>query len=137
VRYWDSSAVVPLIADEQASESVRRVYAGDPEVAVWWATQVECVSTLVRKERAGDLDPAALDAALGRLELLKAEWTEVEPSEAVRALSLRFLRVHPLRAADALQLAAATVIAEGLPFLTLDDGLAAAARREGFPVEGL
>jgi predicted nucleic acid-binding protein len=46
--------------------------------------------------------------------------------------------VHPLRAADALQLAAAVVAAEGIPaslsIVTLDERLAAAARREGFVV---
>ena len=49
---------------------------------------------------------------------------------------MRFLRVHPLRAADALQLAAAFIAAERRPssleVVTLDDRLAAAARKEGF-----
>jgi predicted nucleic acid-binding protein len=48
------------------------------------------------------------------------------------------LRVHPLRAADALQLAAAIIAADSEPrslaFVTLDDRLARAAEREGFPV---
>jgi predicted nucleic acid-binding protein len=53
-------------------------------------------------------------------------------------IARRLLRVHTLRAADALQLAAAITVAEGLPasleVVTLDQQLAAAARREGFPV---
>jgi uncharacterized protein len=44
--------------------------------------------------------------------------------------------VHPLRAADALQLAAAVVAAErdppSLEFVSLDDRLLEAASREGF-----
>ena len=67
-------------------------------------------------------------------------WTEVPPIERVRDQAIRVLQVHPLRAADALQLAAAIVLADfepkGLPFVTLDEALAAAARREGFPVLG-
>ena len=51
---------------------------------------------------------------------------------------MRFLRVHPLRAADSLQLAAAFIAAERRPasldVITLDDRLAAAARKEGFTV---
>ncbi len=51
---------------------------------------------------------------------------------------MRFLRVHPLRAADALQLAAAFVLADRRPstleLVTLDDRLAVAARKEGFVV---
>jgi predicted nucleic acid-binding protein len=53
----------------------------------------------------------------------------------VRRTAQRLLRVHELRAADALQLAAASTAAEDLPFVTLDDRLALAAAREGFVVE--
>jgi uncharacterized protein len=46
--------------------------------------------------------------------------------------------VHPLRAADALQLAAAFAAAEGRPgsleLITLDDRLCLAARKKGFAV---
>jgi predicted nucleic acid-binding protein len=56
----------------------------------------------------------------------------------VRQTAIRLLRVHPLRTADALQLAAAIAAAEDhpatLPFVTLDERLAQAAEREGFPV---
>ena len=60
------------------------------------------------------------------------------PSETVRRIARRALRVHDLRAADALQLAAATVAAESDPasleLISLDRRLLEAARREGFPV---
>jgi hypothetical protein len=53
-------------------------------------------------------------------------------------VALRLLRNHPLRAADALQLAAALIASEETPqtleFICLDDRLALAARREGFTV---
>ena len=59
-----------------------------------------------------------------------------DPSDPVREAAVRFLRVHPLRAADALQLAAAFIAAERRPssleVVTLDDRVAAAARKEGF-----
>jgi len=76
--------------------------------------------------------------ALRRLGRLLAGWHEVEPSDGVRETTARFLRVHPLRAADALVLAAAFLGAEQRPasleIVTLDDRLARAAAREGFPV---
>jgi hypothetical protein len=54
----------------------------------------------------------------------------------MREAAVRFLRVHPLRSADALQLAAAFIAAERRPsslqVVTLDDRLTAAARKEGF-----
>ena len=56
--------------------------------------------------------------------------------DGIREAAVRFVRVHPLRAADALQLAAAFVVAERRPssleVITLDERLAAAARKEGF-----
>jgi predicted nucleic acid-binding protein len=70
------------------------------------------------------------------LKQLADGWHEIEPSETVRENAVRFLRVHPLRAADALQLAAAFLAAERRPssleVVTLDDRLAEAARKEGF-----
>ena len=69
---------------------------------------------------------------------LKAAWHEIDPSDAVRETAARFLRVHPLRAADALQIAAAFAAAEGRPaslqLISLDDRLCVAARKEGFAV---
>jgi predicted nucleic acid-binding protein len=78
--------------------------------------------------------------AAERLRRLAVAWQEVLPVDPVRTTAQRLLRVHPLRAADALQLAAAVVASEhdaaSLPFVCLDDRLAEAAAREGFPVVG-
>ena len=79
---------------------------------------------------------AAAAPTFDRLKQLAAGWHEIDPSDAVRETAVRFLRVHPLRTADALQLAAAFVAAERRPssleIVTLDERLAAAARKEGF-----
>ena len=76
--------------------------------------------------------------AFERLTRFKEEWTEVEPTGRLRDRSIRLLRVHSIRAADALQLAAASQVSDGLPapvsFVTLDDRLALAAEREGLAV---
>ncbi len=70
------------------------------------------------------------------MRLIADAWHEIEPSELVRENAVRFLRVHSLRKADALQLAAAFVAAERRPaslqVVTLDDHLADAMRMEGF-----
>jgi len=42
-------------------------------------------------------------------------WHQIDPSDAIRETAIPFLRVHPLRAADALQLAAAFVAGEPRP----------------------
>lgn len=138
MRFWDSSAIVPLLVSEAESPSTQRLYADDPAMVVWWMTEVECVSALARGQRLGRLPDPVLTEALGRLAALKAAWHEVEPGDEVRESAKRFLRVHDLRAADALQLAAAFFVAEARPstieFVSLDERLLTAARREGFPV---
>jgi predicted nucleic acid-binding protein len=138
VKFWDASAVVPLLVAEAASHQLQTVLANDPTMLVWWGTEVECASAIARLERDGGLDDHAVNAAFARLEFLAGAWHEVEAGDGVREAAVRLLRVHPLRAADALQLAAAFVAAERRPatldLITLDDRLAAAARKEGFVV---
>jgi len=69
---------------------------------------------------------------------LAAGWHEIDPNDALREVAVRLLRVHALRAADALQLAAAFQAAEQRPpsleIVTLDERLAPVARKEGFAV---
>jgi predicted nucleic acid-binding protein len=135
MRFWDSSAIVPLLVDEPSTRDVLAEYRRDPEQAVWWATEVECVSALAQLGREGSLDAGAVRAALERLAWLAGAWLEVQPVERARSIAIRLLRVHPLRAADAFQLSAALIVAEGEPasieLVTLDDRLGTAAEREG------
>ncbi len=105
---------------------------------VWWATETECLSALARLEREGRLDTDGMAVATRRLASLADAWQEVQPGSRLRQTAARLLRTHPIRAGDALQLAAAIVAADGepgaLPFVTLDERLALAADREGFRV---
>jgi predicted nucleic acid-binding protein len=137
VKFWDSSAVIPLLVPEATSGSVQRLYADDPVMAAWWATEIECTSAIARRQRLGQLPEDVAAEAFVRLKALREGWHEVEPGEELRESAKRLLRVHDLRTADALQLAAAVYVAEARPstleFVSLDDRLLAAARREGFP----
>jgi predicted nucleic acid-binding protein len=136
MKFWDASAIVPLLVSEPTTKTVQALAEKDPTMVVWWATEVECASAIARLEREDALDDAGATQAFHRLRQLAPTWHEVDPSDPVREAAVRFLRVHPLRAADALQLAAAFIAAERRPssleVVTLDDRLAAAARKEGF-----
>jgi predicted nucleic acid-binding protein len=136
VNFWDASAIVPLLVAEATTPRLQALAAQDPEMLVWWRSEVECVSALARLERAAALDTNAFALASDPLIRLADGWHEIEPSDVVREGAVRFLRVHPLRAADALQFAAAFVAAERRPpslrIVTLDERIADAARREGF-----
>jgi len=137
MKFWDSSAVVPLLVDEEMSNVMVAKVREDRELIVWWGTPVECASAIARLERDGAPGPRVTEA-FARLDELTAAWMEVEPHRDVRDVARRLLRVHPLRAADALQLAAAYVAAERRPstleIVTLDDRVRRAAEREGFVV---
>ncbi len=136
--FWDSSAVVPLLVGETASAERETQLRADPAMLVWWGTPVECASALQRLVREGALSAAGARSSEVRLRHLERHWAEVEPTPAVRRQAERLLRLHPLRAADALQLAAAIVACHHEPatlsFRTADERLAEAARREGFLV---
>ncbi len=138
--FWDSSAVVPLLVGEAGTVARESQLRADPVMLVWWGTAVECASALQRLVREGALNEAGARASAVRLRHLEDHWVEVEPTAAVRRQAERLLRLHPLRAADALQLAAALVACHHEPstlaFHTADTRLADAARREGFPVPG-
>jgi predicted nucleic acid-binding protein len=136
MKFWDASAIVPLLMAEPGTRAMQALAQKDPAMIVWWAAEVECASAIARLERDGALDAAAGAQAFDRLTHLARTWHEVDPSDPVRETAVRFLRVHPLRAADALQLAAAFVASERRPssleIVTFDERLAAAARKEGF-----
>ena len=136
MKFWDASAIAPLLLAEPTTHSAQTIASKDPAKLVWWATEVECASAIARLERDGAIDDSKVAQAFARLKQPRRRMAEVDPSDTIREAAMRFLRVHPLRAADALQLAAAFVAAERRPssleVVTLDDRLAGAARKEGF-----
>ena len=136
MKFWDASAIVPLLVAERTTGRLQAVAQRDPDMLAWWGSAVECASALARLERDAALDAKAAELAFRRLTQIADAWHEIEPGELVRESAVRFLRVHPLRAADALQLAAAFVAAERRPaslqVVTLDERLADAMRKEGF-----
>ena len=138
MRFWDSSAVVALLVDEPQHRRSLAELKDDDAMLVWWATPVECVSALARHVREDLMSADDFAAANGRLQVLAEQWHEVLPTNAVRSVAERMLRVHVLRAADALQLAAATIAAERDPptleLVSLDERLNAAALKEGFRI---
>ena len=130
--------MVPLLVEEPATVAIQRAYRADPVILVAWTTAVECASAIARAEHDAVLDAGAAAAAFARLDELCTVLREVEASQDVRHVARRLLRAHRLRAADAIQLASATLAAEHKPktltFVTLDGRLAGIAEREGFRV---
>ena len=137
MKYWDSSAIVALLVEERATAGLREIHEQDPEQTVWCFSSVEIASAVARRVGEGLL-PAERDSLAAALRLLSERWREIVSLEPVRSRALRLVHTHPLRAGDALQLAAALVATderpEVLPFVCVDERLRDCARSEGFPV---
>lgn len=138
MKFWDTSAILPLLVHERGSVPVATVLEDDSQMLVWWGSPVEAVSALARREREGSIPASTVTQVLRALDRLSQSWEEITPSDRIRTVAARLLRTHVLRAADSLQLAAAIVAADGQPaaldFVCLDSRLNDCARREGFPV---
>jgi predicted nucleic acid-binding protein len=107
-------------------------------MAIWWATPVECMSALARKEREGRLNLAEMIVAQKNLNLIVESSVRIDATDRVRGLAQKLLRRYPLRAADSLQLAAACVLAgeatSDCGFVCNDERLTIAASKEGLGI---
>ena len=133
--FWDTSALVPLCVRQGTTTRAIALYESF-EAVVWWATSVEIASALARLVRMKQLNSSDW-AKAGRIATaLASGWSVIQPSEAVRTKATELVDDYDLRAADALQLAAALAWCENIPqgrvFLTADQKLQEAALLSGF-----
>lgn len=135
IAFWDASVLVPLCVKQNSTPQALD-FESKYLKAVWWATHVEITSALARllrrQEIAGSLYAQAQLQAEGHANL----WQVVRPSAKVEREARALLELYPLRAADALQLAAALEWCEGKPrgrvFLSFDQRLSEVAGLAGF-----
>lgn len=140
LAFWDASALVRLCVRDQSSLRVKKLWR-DAQAVAWWATAVEGRGALVRLQRGGVLSDSAFRASCEHLSTVLASSKEILPSANVREIAFQQLERFPLRAADALQLAAALVWwgerPRGRWFVCADRRLAAAATAAGFDVQSV
>ncbi|MGA7445583.1 MAG: hypothetical protein WBQ43_24710 [Terriglobales bacterium] len=127
--------MVPLCVRQSTTPSAIALYENF-EAVVWWATSVEIASALARLVRMKQLNSSDWAKASEIATALANDWSVIQPSEAVRAKATELVDRYDLRAADALQLAAALAWCEDIPqgriFLTGDQKLQEAALLSGF-----
>ena len=134
MRYWDASALVPLLVAERDTELVRSWLSDDDRIVTWAWTRTEIVGAVERRTREGSLSRNQRREVLRRLDAFARSWDEVIDVLAVRSRANALLARHPLRAADAGQLGAALLVQEQiagvLDFVCLDRRLSSAAELE-------
>ena len=134
MRYWDASALVPLLVAERDTELVRSWLSDDDRIVTWIWTRTEIVGAVERRTREGSLSRSQRREVLRRLDAFARSWDEVTDVLAVRSRANALLARHPLRAADAGQLGAAVLVQEQiagvLDFVCLDRRLSSAAELE-------
>lgn len=133
--FWDTSALIFLCTNQPSKSDVDALFQRF-EIVAWWATSVEARSSLARLVRMMELDQMELDKAIDRLEDLRIDWMEIDPNDSLRSFAEDLPDRFALRAADALQLAAACLWTmqrpAGRPFISGDKRLLDAAEQLGF-----
>jgi predicted nucleic acid-binding protein len=135
LAFWDASALVPLCVGQSNTPRAIALYQSN-EAVVWWATPVEIASALARLVRMKQLDSAEWVRARQLSAELASAWFVIGPSDGLRAKAAQLVDRYDLRAADALQLAAAMEWCQDVPqnriFVTADQKLHEAALLAGF-----
>jgi len=136
--YLDTSALVKLYVEEDGSPMVRKWVDEADAVATSIIAFVEARAAFARRRREKRISSAA-HARLVRY--FEADWDRYLVLEATEPLIRRagkLTDIHPLRAYDAIHLAAAKILrerlAEPVSFASWDARLVFAARKEGLEV---
>lgn len=138
IHFWDASALIPLLIKESSSDIAYGWHAACEQMTCWTLTSTEIYSALCRRMRDHELSSSSFSEVVYLWNDLETSILHVDDLQGAKKRAERLLRIHPLKAADALQLAAALIITDEYPqghaFYTFDSRLALAARKEGFSV---
>jgi hypothetical protein len=138
MKFWDSSAIIPLCIDQEKSGELKKLAKKDSGIVCWWGTWAECHSAFSRLYREKILNEKTLVYSQKILVRLREAWLQIEPSIEMMNTVKHVLYSQPLKAADSLQLTAALVWCDHKPddheFVCLDSHLSKAARLESFTV---
>ena len=138
--FWDASALAHVCVPGQITRAARDLVRTD-SIVVWWSTPLEVRSVLNRVRREGAISSASARASWERASGLLSGSLMIPPADAVKESALAQLDRFPLKASDALQLAAALVWCKQSPrgrcFVCNDRQLLTAASACGFEVHSV
>jgi predicted nucleic acid-binding protein len=135
IAYFDTSAIVPLLIDEPATERCREFWLAAHRLVTTRLARVEARAALAQAERSGRISRAHLRSSSRDLDLLLNQLEFVEVDDALTRSAGDLAETHALRAYDAVHLAAASE-ARDPDFVVVagDQALLAAARSIGLTV---
>ena len=135
IAYFDTSAVVPLIINEAATDHCNRVWNDSSRVVSVRLLYPEARAALGRAHRMNRLTRRQLTAANSELDTVVTEVDHIELTADLARTAGELAQAHGLRGYDAVHLAAAQSIADHeLVLVTGDIDLAAAAQSVGIAV---
>ena len=136
MRFWDTSALVPVMISEAQTAGMRALLHADNDILTADIAVIEVASAIWRRRHDGEWSAATLGGAESNFAELTRHWRTIPSSEETTEAALDLLSRHRLRTLDAIQLATAIAFSgrdRTLPIVTLDNRLTSAARAEGFP----
>jgi predicted nucleic acid-binding protein len=112
IVYFDASALVKLLAEEDGSDLAAQLWDGCDAPVASRLAYPEVRAALAAASRNHDLDGTELDAAEADWEQYWAAVRPVELTQAVERHAGQLARQHALRGADAVHLASALAIGD-------------------------
>lgn len=133
--FWDTSALVPLFVGQTSTPHAKQIFE-NYSIVIWWAAPVEIAGALARLLRMKKINSQEYSESRKLAGEMSSLWSTIRPSDSLRTRATRVVEHYDLRAADALQLAAALEWCgdqpQGRMFLTVDRRLRQAATLTGF-----
>ncbi|WP_409331881.1 type II toxin-antitoxin system VapC family toxin [Trujillonella humicola] len=135
IAYLDTSAIIPLLIEEPASETCTALWDAAADVVCSRIGYVEAAAALAQAARLGRVTDDQQDQSLTLLDHFWDEVTVLPVDEPLVRRAAALAREHSLRGYDAVHCAAALVIADpDLVVASGDRDLLAAWETEGLQV---
>lgn len=112
IIYFDTSALVPLLADEPASEACRELWDDSDSVITVRLAYVEAAAALAQARRLRRISDASHQDGLRLLDRLWGEFQIIDVDEFLARRAAEVARDCALRGYDAVHCAAAEQVAE-------------------------
>ena len=138
ILYLDTSALVKRYFQEPFSDEVITRWQTATGIVISSVAYAETLASFYRKKREADLKEAVVRKVIEAFRLDWQSFIRIEVNDELDEYLDRALKRYPLRGFDAIHLASAILVREGLReeilFVCFDQLLARAARKEGFEI---